>query len=358
MALEIIGLVEAWIIYPISIAVMLYIMKMNFDHKKDYEAANKVLNDNKFYRWLMIFSLAVMVSLTAQMTFYLSHKIPYVCLATYILQTPFYTLSGVLITYYQIARLQYCFSASQTYNQYGIHQGVFIFLYVFGAILPLSTLVLTYYGQSVTTAGYFGCHWVFQPIFNGVVVPIILLYYICYDFLVLGIYICKIHQIRRKQNFNDTVSLRINYILDKIKILTIIYEIKSIGVIVSAMMIGFDLYVLTIALPIINCIDVIYSFITIYLMQEHNENAYMKLIAFVSNHKIICCVCCCKRAINDAIEYTKDGGTDDKQKKTNDIFKKQIDLSANTTDNTIEMQHDTYEHGSEMTVDIASKNEK
>eukprot|EP01084_Bolivina_argentea_P013614 25556_1 len=325
-----IGVITSWVVYPLSIAFLIFVIYKDYNKRKD--ASYVIVNQ----KWLQIWSMCTMISCTLLITFYLFHKIPYICLYTYRLETPLFTLSGVLLTYYQISRLEYCFSVGNIHsNTYGINKCTFITLYVIGMLLPIFTIITTTYGQRVVSVGILGCHWKHNPqyIFQFTL-PTILAYYIFYDLLVLGIYIYKIHQIRKHTAFKDEVIYkRINFILHKIQLLTIVYEINAIILFVVACMTAFSPFGLAVVLPITNCIHTIWSVITIYLMVEHNNSEYMRLINTFNNKKLYCC---CRKIIVDSIQYQKEIEMQ--------VQKKEINLSnIDTRDITLKMEHEIYQ---------------
>eukprot|EP01084_Bolivina_argentea_P048162 88749_1 len=191
----------------------------------------------------------------------------------------------ILLTLFQLGRLQYCFSGDQQ-QTYGYPKCLFIILYTTGFVL---IIVGTYgvFGVHVTK-GYYGC--INKEYDNKALASLIYLIYYAWNFTVLGLYWYKLQKIAKfiKQNKDKKSKQIFNQIylsLHKILLLTIIYEIMFFVVSVITTMLGA--YFTGALYPLVRAISNVIGSVIMYLMIEHNNNDYLKIISIC--YKIFCC---------------------------------------------------------------------
>ena len=206
-----------------------------------------------------------------------------------------------LITVYQIARLEYTFSVNQIHStKYGYPNAWFVFLYLNGIGLIISQLFTSIYFSFFSNWEYIeqiqGCI-IEYKYFGGESVPILqfssfcTVWFFLWDWIVLFSYIIKIIQFYRKRAVDvpDSVLNRIKFILQKILFLTIILELSFWGSGASwafASVLSFQMELIW------GIIDMALTVFIVYLMIDHNNEEYIKLIKFLNSMRIFfCCHC-------------------------------------------------------------------
>eukprot|EP01084_Bolivina_argentea_P309689 535732_1 len=243
--------------------------------------------------------------------------------------------SRAMITIYQIARLEYTFLNSQIHSTYGYPYWVFILLYLYGIACSFQVWIVVWFVFSVklTASNYcfstitsFGVNWF---LFGA------LLYY-PWDLIVLLLYIVKICAIKRRKysnEHNDTdrsIIKRINYILTKIIILTILYELFSFIIQVMVVFINHNSSTALLMIrELMFMSDAICSGIVIFLMIEHNNEHYLNLLQMLNKLQLCCC-------FDTAIEYIEEQNVRTQVK--NNENKKEITADTNTI-NPVQMTH-------------------
>eukprot|EP01084_Bolivina_argentea_P048163 88750_1 len=203
----------------------------------------------------------------------------------------------ILLTLFQLGRLQYCFSGDQQ-QTYGYPKCLFIILYTTGFVL---IIVGTYgvFGVHVTK-GYYGC--INKEYDNKALASLIYLIYYAWNFTVLGLYWYKLQKIAKfiKQNKDKKSKQIFNQIylsLHKILLLTIIYEIMFFVVSVITTMLGA--YFTGALYPLVRAISNVIGSVIMYLMIEHNNDSYVKIVSILYQLKICCC---CHCLMKDTVE--------------------------------------------------------
>ena len=202
------------------------------------------------------------------------------------------------VTQYQIARLKYCFSTKNC-HKYGYSNRLFLALYIYPYIAlfyGIFTLFVPKYTiYSSQTNGNFGCIYETTE-YYGLLIAIHAPVYYIWDWFVLILYIIKIVQFRRKlREKNNIVYKKVLFILQKILLLTIIYEITgAIFIFFHGQTQSNFFWALTASL------DITISSLTLFLMIEHNNDYYVKMIEMLNGFYL--CFCC-KSLIDDVIEH-------------------------------------------------------
>ena len=221
----------------------------------------------------------------------------------------------IFITFYQTARLQYCFSSDQVHSEkYGYSNGVFVWLFIQGAFLLIMItidLILELTIKHVKSVNIafrcsvdisFGTEYgLVDAIFDWVVI----IWYYVWDWTIIFLYIRKCYQFFRKNmgTMDEIIAFRIKFILNRILLLTLLLEVDSL------ICIGIDnLYyrfpnVWTGLLQyIVTAFDELINAYFVYLMLSHNDDEYIKFIEIVEKLKLCNC-CCMKWVINNALLY-------------------------------------------------------
>ena len=248
---------------------------------------------NVYQRWLNVWSALTMITCIIGLMVTILHRIQYICLFSSLFAIPTWLQPSLCLTVYQIIRLQYIFSASQIHSHtYAIPDSVFIFLYFNLIILFIAMYVFSFWTTMVNPSGSVGCTLDFKltmDVHTIMAITGISWYYIL-DWMVLYLYIYKNHQIQIHTSFKQKkIYQRIKFIIHRIIVLTIFYELKSL----TAIFINFTTTPLkpaSVIAPIIVGIDTLLTVVIIYLMIEHNKKEYIKFLKVLRMNRL--CYCC------------------------------------------------------------------
>eukprot|EP01084_Bolivina_argentea_P148921 260258_1 len=215
---------------------------------------------------------------------------------------------------YQLSRLYYCFSKNKVYSNHGYPNCLFYVMIIIGicgfitwSIAPwfwTRTPINCYINNKYQGVQMYSASAYHPTTFIGV--PTVGIIYLLWDFTTLLLYVAKVRSFRKYKTEQIDVYRRIMAILNKILILTFVYEIMVI----------FGFFVMVIAATNLQngavfvilyaanwgCVTIVYSF-SMFLMQEHNVKEYKKFLKLLYDMKLhyICC-CCCKSIINHEIQ--------------------------------------------------------
>ena len=132
-------LIMCWyfrIIYLITFCTTLCILIRRFQKQKN---AGAYPNDNIYQKLLKLWSFLAMISIqimplcnilaTINLPYFLCHRFKAIAYISWV-------LSRIFVTFYQMARLQYCFLNKQIHSkQYGYPKYLFYILYLLGGIV-------------------------------------------------------------------------------------------------------------------------------------------------------------------------------------------------------------------------------
>ena len=205
---------------------------------------------------------------------------------------------------YQLSRLHYCFAQAKVHNRYGYSRCLFIILYIIGFSAFITAVIFPW----LFTPFYIKCgindnlqYYPFKQTFKSnpmqgtaIWINITIFLYILWDVTILLLYTCKVLQFNRKVAVEDNIKKRIMFILNRILILTLFYEIVFVFLgIVSVVQDNVDwegMYVLVGFSYQFVSIVVSYS---IFLMQSHNTDKYRKFLTILYTSKLYYIGCCC-----------------------------------------------------------------
>eukprot|EP01084_Bolivina_argentea_P305328 527454_1 len=201
------------------------------------EYKKRQLHDITFTtKWLKIWSLlgiiaGIIWSFLVCMQYY-----PIVCqigdqstMATVVAQ-------GVVIGFYQLSRLYYCFSQSKVYSNKGYSNGLFYVMFFIGSFLFINVVcfpwLITFAVDTLYACGINNNYQYFNnnaPISDhqlygawlGITLPV----YLLWDFMTVLLYSIKALSFRKYNSKEVEVHKRIMSILSRILILTALYEI-------------------------------------------------------------------------------------------------------------------------------------
>ena len=249
---------------------------------------------------LNLFYLATIASSVICTILHLTTYFDIICTFTLPLLSTFGSIQKVLLTCYQIAKLQSTFSRSalgkmeDVFNKYGFSSYTFGFLYINGImfVVYLCVLELSILPKPMEL-GYFGCK---NMLFDKSQILILMstsLWYYGWDWSVLIMYVLRLIKIKRdmkliiSQKFTKRhVYLRIKQILQKIVILTVLYELTILFLLITVGLTDVSRYnYIGITATGLNIIIPVF---VIYLMIQHNEEQYSRIFVNTLGSILIC----------------------------------------------------------------------
>ena len=302
--------------------------RRDIQKNQDLKKINTTIN-NKSLGYSSLFAL--FCSPMAQIGGILT-KVPKICpWPMYSIAVEFWTNMIFFLTFYQIARLKYCFSTKNS-SKYGYPDKLFIILNIYGALILFSSISMfipQYTFWSSEPNGYFGCKYKTTQIY-----PFMAIYasiaYISWDWFLLLLYMIKIIQFRRKlSSQNDIVIKKVLFILNKIFSLTIISEIVA-GIIMFIHQYSKSNFLWQIT----GSIHAMIVSLILFLMIEHNNDYYVHIIQRLNAWNL--CVCC-KSSIQQVIDHHENNNEEDRDKETNAVGS--ICDTGNISSNHLDVKH-------------------
>eukprot|EP01084_Bolivina_argentea_P309690 535733_1 len=285
----------------IATIICLFIWNKNRNKAKQWKVDTNQVR-NKYQLRLNGLSSIIFIPITCIPITHCIRHLPFICQFGPQIALACGTSTRSFITFYQIARLEYTFLSSQIHStKYGYPHWVFITLYLYGIVFSLHVWVIVWFLYSVklTVSNY--CISTITP-FGIYFFLFGTIFYYPWDLIVLLLYIIKICTIKSKkysinsneQNVTDQrmikVIKRINYILTKIIILTILYELFSFTVqIIIVFIPPNSSMILLMIRELVLMSDAICSGIVIFLMIEHNNEQYLNLLRILNKLQLCCC---------------------------------------------------------------------
>ena len=229
----------------------------------------------------------------------------------------------VFMGFYQLSRLHYCFSQNSANHQNGYPQWTFVVMATVGLLILTFFSMLLIFGQTLpSNCGFvekYSFEWEYGDSvwFTGNPEDQMDEFHQCYlvvvvtgliwDITTLLMYYFKIKSFRKTKAFReDAVWRKIMFILQRIIILTIFYQITLLIVNASLVAAGYvtdtELDRLSIHRVALSLICVLYS-IAMYLMMEHNTDEYLGFLrCFKRTYLKYICFCCCHRIVDEQLK--------------------------------------------------------
>lgn len=294
-------------------------------------------------------------------------QVPYLCHFCWAIVRISWQGQAIFMGFYQLDRLSYCFAQHRVYSAKGYPKWLFTMMNLFGIILFIVLIILSIisYVYDIKHCGldindnlnWFyvsrGANW---PL-KDMKVPLVILYglYSFWDLMTLILYASKVYMMtfRKYKNENVKVYNRIMLILNRILILTILYQIFFLS------QATFEYFARVSALAAENesvmtqlyfCIGAIVSIswsLSMYLMQEHNTKSYKQFLYLLDALKFDYIFCfCCKSWIKEEIArnrgdvtYPTVGGQTNKSDETgNTVTSGTTNTNTNETINSLELE--------------------
>eukprot|EP01084_Bolivina_argentea_P211190 359283_1 len=193
---------------------------------------NHIKQNNWSVNLSTIFSLLTMVSCALLAVFRMITYIPSICMSFLPFVPVFYMNKNSLLTFYQIRRLQNCFSKNTLFpiqfQQY--KKSSFIILYTLGLLILITFPCSLLYQLPAFVIPYLGCVPNDSVGAEKIMMLTISLVYYIWDMIVLCMYIISFIRVKREIRLNDKslVYHKIKVILTQIVSLTVCYELMTL----------------------------------------------------------------------------------------------------------------------------------
>ena len=300
--------------HSIVLVFILLLFKDEINRSGLDEDKRKISKYHRSLHFLAMTGFLVNISLALC---YILVNVPYICLISAEIVMPLSQMLRPLITIYQIGRLQYTFSDSQIHSKkYGYSKWIFMVLYIYGCILIIVSSTSSWYMWDIQYTENYYCS---VELSKGPLFLMIVSAYYAWDLAVLLMYIHKVCVFKRvsDKNMDKQMMKRINYVLSKIIILTLSYEILT--VIIATRLFYSNRAKDSLALGLLNevsfMIDSLSHVVMLYLMIEHNDDQYKKVLRLLNK----CRLCYCfdqerEKDVEMSIEFNKGATMDTKTK--------------------------------------------
>ena len=286
-------------------------------------------------RSLKYFSLICIISGVLRFIFGLFEYINGLCTFSAYVAVFCWSLQGTSMGYYQLSRLYYCFANEQVHSNKGYPKYVFIIMYILGLIhlinYPLSAALSTVIGSDF----FKECSYIYNSDVDEVQFVRInvdiwsvtaeqdwiwfqcsIILFIAWDLSTLCLYIYKTLSLKSQMKESEAVSKRISNILNKIIILTIMYQLFFfLGLIISSFREYWNYFGL-IGWSFSNLISSMAMIISMYLMMDYNKKDYVK---FIKLFKRFCFCLSCSATCCDIDNDDQNNDTDESHESTNAV---------------------------------------
>ena len=298
-----------WFAWLCSIFMVLIIIAYSRIVWRDYKNLQQLKQDehtySKYQNRLRIFALSTMIWCGVLGIAEIMRLLFCGPFAVSLVELAFFSIR-IFTTFYQLARLQYCFSAQQIHSdKYGYSNKTFICLYISGIAMVLMLIIkfildiiLSVVNPNEVSKENFLCnvdHDANDSIINTfdtlIMAVSFFIFYLIWDWIIIILYIKKCYQFEKKSdnvgNMTESVKLRVKYILSKILFLTILIEIKTtLSLVSSQLLYIFPEFILYLILYwILAIFDGFVCTYLISLMLSHNDDKYIKFIVVIQKMK-------------------------------------------------------------------------
>lgn len=229
--------------------------------------------------------------------------------------------------FYQLSRLDYCFSKEKVYSNKGYPSWLFLAMYAIGICGVMSMLIAPWLlyntriqkcgicwhdGTYLYTAKYSESP--VGPMVSVILISVAIICYLFWDFTNLLLYALKIRTFKKYENENSAIYKRIMSILYRVLILTLFYEIiafLAISIPTAIFILNRDGHSWIASLWISGSItSVVFSY-SIYLMMQHNTRQYHTFLRVIDMMRLYYLLICCKGIIIHELDGINDIQSDE-----------------------------------------------
>ena len=272
-----------------------------------HELKKRKKEDTKFTtKSLQYLSLISMITALTANLFFSLNEVYGICVFATLLANIIFSIQMLLMGFYQLSRLYYCFSNNQIHSNKGYSKWVFAIMISIGLFLMIDfiLLVIIYNEDPYIQCGINSKLEFYYVSAENLSVKYLSLWvlattvvYLIWDITTLCLYYYKIRSFREMiKDKHEIVYKRVLFILHHIFILTLLYEV-SLAVmtvlLVTATFLTDIIWIHNICLSIAMSVTSVSVCISMYLMMDHNKLEYIKFLKCIKKLKIhwICCNC-------------------------------------------------------------------
>lgn len=282
----------AWASLSFAFIVSIIIIIRNRQNKKQINILEKP--SYKLPKYLRLWSSLLLYTTPFFILLFLSRKISYICLWVYPFTPAALIWPKVFLTFFEIARLKFCFASNKIPKELEYPNWLFVILYLIGYCL---LIISPFYDFATTTIhkldNNIGCTYDQNRVWSSITTTIVLTLAI-WNWTIVLLYSYKLYQFKKKINGTDPATKlvieKINLVLSKMLFLILIIQIIALFIALSNIWLdGFY--------QIGWMIDYILVVLIMYLMLIHNQKDYYRFIGFFIKIGCIKYCCCCIKGL-------------------------------------------------------------
>jgi len=237
------------------------------------------------------------------------------------------TSQAIFMGFNQISRLYYCFSRNSVYNKAGYPDWLFKLMIMIGIIYLLMASIYPWFWISeLCGGGYENKYEYIAPptrhapgLESWINFGVIL--YLLWDFTTLMLYIIKVFSFRKyKQTQNKQIYNRVQFILKKVVILTVLYEIPALCCYTMGEILdevahaneNDEAFVVVLFGTLYRSswiVASIFGNLSIFLMQSHNDEEYKQFLMILYRFKIYYVCCGCRKVFDTVLDEIEEDKT-------------------------------------------------
>eukprot|EP01084_Bolivina_argentea_P270697 460353_1 len=235
------------------------------------------------------------------------------CYFMWYFQEIFFSNQAVIMGFYQLSRLSYCFSKNKMYPN-----NIFIIMYIIGVIIILGSLVNPLLNGDIPTHcgidqsyNYYVKYLDFESqTVHNILGALLMFVYLLWDITTLLLYTFKIHSFKKLKINSKNIDMykRILSTLHKILIITVFYEIMLFiifSIFILFMIVYETLYHFIGFVEITGSLASILCSYCAFIMLEHNNYEYIKFLTIISFFKLDYLCCCYKYVVSDELNASE-----------------------------------------------------
>ena len=290
-----------WLVLS-SVGLMVFICHIkilsNEYHKREKQSVHFTTRPLKICSIISIISGTLFgLSLTTE-------PFPIFCHFSAELSSAILSTQGTFMGFYQLSRLYYCFAKEKVYHDKGYPKWLFILMYSIGLINILHSAITPWIFYVIDNTWSIGCGItdkleqvrMLRPSTNAQYGFFAMLIYTLWDISTLLLYVFKVISFKTSigaRNPDSMIVKKIQSILTRIIICTVLYEIMCLITMVSLIILSniSSCWMTVILWHLPFGLASIVTSISMYLMQDHNTREYIKLLKIINGLGLskICC---------------------------------------------------------------------
>eukprot|EP01084_Bolivina_argentea_P215229 365399_1 len=304
-----------WILRIVLNLIGLFLISSILKYEHNKRTGTNILFINKYIK---VLPLLCMINGVIIELFDMLHYIPILCHFSFSIHSISVTQQPIFIGFFQLFRLHYTFAQSQVHSNKGYSQNTFTVMYIIGTIMLFYGIIMAFPDFTLSKCGWDGNHDFYEHKWNPLNIMhtksmrtgIAGIVFTLWDLTTLSMYIYKVRSFKIITS-ESTIHNRIEYILNRIILLTVLYEIPLL-VMTSTYVISAifnlnknGLHALNWIFLVCRVMASVFISFSSFLMQEHNSKEYMYFLRIISECKVHYIFRCCKSMIENGLDYNK-----------------------------------------------------